>query len=79
MIATGTVMLAAAALWGFDVIRKEAKASAEAEARKIAAQVAKDVAETVAARTARDTSPSETSPGEAGELVNALAAEEAHQ
>jgi hypothetical protein len=77
MIAVATIMLAAAAVWGFEAIRKEAKASAEIEARSIAAKVAKDIAETVAARTARDTAPSETTSGEADALVEALAAEEA--
>jgi hypothetical protein len=77
MIAVATIMLAAAAVWGFEAIRKEAKASAEIEARVTSAKVAKEVAETVAARTARDTSPSETTSGEADALVESLTAEEA--
>jgi hypothetical protein len=77
MVAVATIILAAAAIWGFEAIRKDAKASAENVARETATAVAKDVAETVAARTARDTAPSDTTPGEAGALVNALAAEEA--
>jgi len=77
MIAVATIMLAAAAVWGFEAIRKEAKASAENVARETATAVAKDVAATVAARTARDVEPSDTSPIEATEIVDALAAEEA--
>jgi heme/copper-type cytochrome/quinol oxidase subunit 2 len=82
MIAVATIVLAAAAIWGFEALRKEAKASAENVAREtataVATVVAKDVAATVAARTARDVEPSDTSPVEASELVEALAAEEAN-
>ena len=77
MIAVATIILAAAAVWGFEAIRKDAKASAEIVARETATNVARDVATTVAARTARETRPSDTSPVEAGALVDALAAEEA--
>jgi hypothetical protein len=77
MMAVGTVMLAAAAIWGFEAIRKEIRISADAIARETATLVAKEVAGPVAARTAREVGPSDTSPTEAGELVDALAAEEA--
>jgi hypothetical protein len=77
MLAAGTVVIAAAAVWGFEAIRKEVRISAEVIARETSARVAKEVAAPVAARTAREVAPSETSPGEADELVDALAAEEA--
>jgi heme/copper-type cytochrome/quinol oxidase subunit 2 len=73
MIAVGTIMIAAAAVWGFEAIRREAKASAEVEARKTATTVAT----AVATRTARETLPSDTSATEAEALVDALAEEEA--
>ncbi|MBI5264612.1 MAG: hypothetical protein HY852_22690 [Bradyrhizobium sp.] len=75
MIAVMTVFLAAAAIWGYERIRKDVLEAAEKEART----VAKDVAQTVAVRTARDVSPSETTSGQADALVEALTAEEAQQ
>jgi hypothetical protein len=77
MMAVGTIMIAAAAVWGFEAIRKEVRVSADAVARETATRIAKEVAGPIAARTAREVSPSDTSPAEAGELVDALAAEEA--
>jgi hypothetical protein len=72
MIAVATVFLAAAAIWGFEAIRREAKASAEIEARETATTVAR----AVATRTARETLPSDTSVTEAEAIVGALANEE---
>jgi hypothetical protein len=77
MLAVGTIMIAAAAVWGFEAIRKEVRISADAVARETSMRVAKEVAGPVAARTAREVGPSDTSPVEAGEIVDALAAEEA--
>jgi hypothetical protein len=77
MMAVGTIMIAAAAVWGFEAIRKEVRISADAVARETATRIAREVAGPIATRTAREVGPSDTSPGEAGELVDALAAEEA--
>src|SRR4051794_26710329 len=44
MIAVATILLAAAAIWGFELIRKEARLSAEHEASVVAERVAREVA-----------------------------------
>jgi hypothetical protein len=63
MIAVATILIAVAAIWGFAVLREEARSSAE----RIAAKVAREVAESVAASERTD-----TSPREAGDIAKAM-------
>jgi hypothetical protein len=55
MIAAATILIATAAIWGFAVLREEARSSAE----RTAAKVAREVAESVTASERTDTSPQE--------------------
>ncbi len=68
MLAVLTAVLALFAVWGFSVIRDEARVAAEREAAK----VARDVAGSVAARTALEATPTETTANEAGEIAQAM-------
>jgi hypothetical protein len=80
MIATLTVFVAVAAIWGFTALREEARSAAENVAREAASEtakrVAKEVAESVAARTVLDAKPAETTPTEAAQIVGSLNATE---
>jgi hypothetical protein len=73
MIAVMTVFLAAAAIWGYERIRRDVLVAAEVEARKVATAVST----VVATRTARETPPSDTSAEDAEAI--ALAGEEEEQ
>ena len=76
MVAVATVLLAAAAIWAFEFIRREACAAAILEAKKVAEKEARETASAVAIRMARSITPAETSPEEAQELATALSGEE---